>query len=197
MDLTNDPAFTKKYGPKVKAAGGRYSEARGSQHTRFVYLPDSDEELINKIWKDFGAITRVGKKFGDEQGVMVAQSVAISNNLPAWVHVHHISKDCENPAAEFRAQFARAILNARTREIAGSDHPVTWAEKEAQEQALAEKQAQAKKKIRIEAEAAVDALAALCSTPEGREALSKAAVELAPHSHLTLFVQQAKKHLPS
>lgn len=39
MNLYNPEGFTAKWGKKITAAGGRYSECRGYNNTRFIYLP--------------------------------------------------------------------------------------------------------------------------------------------------------------
>jgi hypothetical protein len=177
MDLRNDPEFVKKYGKKVKAVGGSYSECRGHQSTRFVVLPSSEDVLINTIWAEFGGADRINKKSGEKMGTMVAQSVALSNHLPAWVTVQEISVKDPDPAYALRCNLAQALLHARARAIHGADVPLTLAEKEAHDQALAEKKAAVEKARREEAQSAVNALWALCATPELRAKLVQVALD--------------------
>lgn len=177
MDCNNDPALVKKFGKKIKAAGGHYSECRGHQDTRFVYLPCEQEALINTIWAEFGRWDRTNKKSGEKMGTMVAQSGALSNNLPAWVTVQGVSLVDPDPAYAFRCNLAQALLHAREREIHGSDTPVTVAEQEAKDTELAEKKAAVEKARREEAESAVNALWALCATPELRAKLVQVALD--------------------
>ena len=44
-----DPEFTRRFGKRVKAAGGDYSHARGNQCTRFVTVPITEPEMIDEI----------------------------------------------------------------------------------------------------------------------------------------------------
>lgn len=48
-------AIPKKYGKKIKAAGGRYEECRGHTYTRYVTLPCTAVDLLNELLLEFQA----------------------------------------------------------------------------------------------------------------------------------------------
>jgi hypothetical protein len=45
----HDENFLRRFGKRVKAAGGKYSEMRGYADTRYVFLPATERDLINQI----------------------------------------------------------------------------------------------------------------------------------------------------
>lgn len=177
LDLRNDPEFVKKYGKKVRQAGGSYSECRGHQSTRFVTLPCAEEKLINAIWAEFGGWEQTNKKSGEKMGTMVVSLDGGFHGLPAWVTVHQVAMTDPDPAYALRCKLALALMHARERGLNDSDKPVTLAEKAARDQELADKKTAVETARREEATSAVNALWALCQTPELREKLVQAALD--------------------
>jgi hypothetical protein len=59
LHVSNDPAFTRKFGKAVKAVGGDYSACRGYSSRRFVTVPCKAEnfELVDRIADTFHAKT--------------------------------------------------------------------------------------------------------------------------------------------
>lgn len=192
LDLNNDPAFVKKFGKRVKAAGGSYSECRGHQETRFVNLPCSEEALINAIWAEFGRWESTSKKSGKKKGVMVATLPTGYSGLPAWVTVHQVEMSDPDPAYALRCNLAQALLHARERGLSDSvSAPLTVAEKEAHDAELAAKKAAVEKARREEAESAVGALWALCATPELRAKLVQVALDQSAGGTLMRLAKEA------
>jgi len=174
LDLRNDPEFVKKFGKKVKAAGGSYSECRGHQSTRFVTLPCEQEALINEIWAAFGGWERTNKKSGEKMGTMVVTLPGGYSSLPAWVTVHDVAMTDPDPAYALRCKLALALMHARERGLCTENQPFTVAEKAAHDAVLAEKKAVVEQARREEAQSAVNALWALCQTEELRAKLVEA-----------------------
>lgn len=135
LDLKEDPEFVKKYGKKVKAAGGTYSTARVRGNGRYVTLPTTERELAAKIWKDFGGYARLNSKSYEKRlGCIVIHPAMLGyHGLPAWTTVHHISLDSEDPIGAVILQFAVSILSARGRGISEAFRPFTNAEVAADE----------------------------------------------------------------
>ena len=53
LHLDGSPTFTRRFGKKVQAAGGRYSHARGDQTTRYVHVPVKEVKLIADLLNEF------------------------------------------------------------------------------------------------------------------------------------------------
>ena len=71
LHITTDPTFTRKYGKKVKEAGGYYSSVIGLTSTRYVFIPFDPRnfELIDKIVEKFEAFTLIIKGNFNGEGI--------------------------------------------------------------------------------------------------------------------------------
>lgn len=82
LHLDTDPELVKKWGKKIKQAGGRYSHCRGYSDTRYVHIPTTTvgmsigDALINE--------------FGYKKVCVVARSREM--HLPANVSVSYVSR---------------------------------------------------------------------------------------------------------
>ncbi len=53
LHISPDPGFVKKYGKRLKAAGGSYRHARGYASSRIVFVPFTHPDLADAILRDF------------------------------------------------------------------------------------------------------------------------------------------------
>lgn len=53
VDIGADPKFTRKFGQRVKAVGGRYSDVRGHCERRYVHLPACALPLADEIARTY------------------------------------------------------------------------------------------------------------------------------------------------
>jgi hypothetical protein len=77
MDIAPDPAFAKRHGPRVTAAGGRYGDVRGQAVYRRVTLPASERVLIQEIASTYptaGKIRIRPEGFSDRRFLLVFES---------------------------------------------------------------------------------------------------------------------------
>ena len=87
MHLSSSPAFTRRFGKKVKALGGRYSHCRGDCSKRFVTLPTTPEGALLA-----DEIVRVHPSFSRSRGRRGTTVIArrCTPRAPqAWVDVHY------------------------------------------------------------------------------------------------------------
>lgn len=134
LHLSTNPDLPKKYGKAIKAAGGAYTEARGNGCLhRYVTLPRSARELIDKLVHEFGAYE------GTRPGVMITMIARASDKLPAPVAVIDVSTANEHPLAAFERILVYRILRWRVRH--GEFVPVTNAEIATVEKAAADARA--------------------------------------------------------
>ena len=79
LHLSGNPELIKKYGKKIKAVRGHYSECRGYQNKRFVTVPATETDLINVLVQTY--------PWGNTKTTMVARESgptygnALNNNL--------------------------------------------------------------------------------------------------------------------
>lgn len=103
LHLYGNPEFTKKFGKKVKKAGGRYSKCRGWRSgRRFVHMPlksDEDRELVNKIYSTYG------------DGTIIA-TAGVPDHTEAWMTVMSVPRKSSDPVATFLAEYWKAIRSA-------------------------------------------------------------------------------------
>jgi hypothetical protein len=108
LHLGSNPEFTRKYGAKVKAAGGRYTECRGHSNTRFVDLPWTDEsrDLANKLIAEFGRL--------NNRTVVVLRPDRTfrGKHVHAPVVVHYVSQTDANPCGIVQEKYEAAFLKA-------------------------------------------------------------------------------------
>jgi hypothetical protein len=132
LHLSTDSDLPKKYGKAIKAAGGRYSEARGTGCLhRYVHLPNTARKLINTLVAEFGFWH--GARSNDKV-TMIARPAR--DKLPTHVAVGGVTKACEDPIDSFERKLVRKVLEAR----ANDDHcgELTNAEVAARDKALTE-----------------------------------------------------------
>lgn len=140
LHLMTDPDLPKKYGKAIKAAGGRYNEVRGGGRLhRYVTLPNTARELINKLVVEFGFWH--GARSTDR-----VTMIARLNKLPTHVAVGSVTKTCEDPIGTFERQLARKALAARADgDSCGELTNADWAARDDKlRAALAEQKSQAK-----------------------------------------------------
>ena len=84
--------WTRKFGKKVKEAGGTYSACRGTSDTRYVVLPVAAWELINEIVR-FEVSYRIELGTKSEVKVpMIARGLDVpgyNGQYPSWMSVHY------------------------------------------------------------------------------------------------------------
>jgi hypothetical protein len=84
----------KSLGRRIKAAGGKFSECRGSQFKRFVTIPATAPDVANEVVRRLSgclpAITVVARYEGQNPA-----------GLPAWVQVQKVPSNSPNPVACF------------------------------------------------------------------------------------------------
>jgi len=110
LHLSGNPEFTRKYGQKVKAAGGRYSECRGDSSIRFVHLPLSCGDLANKLIREYGQTRR-----GNGRATIIFRGKCESfreSHVHASVVVQEVSKDSADPVSDGYASFRKAFAQA-------------------------------------------------------------------------------------
>jgi hypothetical protein len=112
IDCTDDTAFTRKYGKRVKAAGGRYSECRGHQSTRYVQIPcEGNAALINAVARDFGRGSYYATKAPKGTVTMVAE--VRGGGLQSWITVHYVPREGEGEIFDrFVASWHAALQQA-------------------------------------------------------------------------------------
>jgi hypothetical protein len=132
LHLLTNPDLPKKYGKAIKAAGGRYSEARGTgcMH-RYVNIPNTARALINTLVAEFGFWH--GARSNDKV-TMIARPYR--DKLPPPVSVGGVTKACEDPIDSFERKLARKVLEARANGIDCGE--LTNAETTARDQRLRE-----------------------------------------------------------
>lgn len=103
LHLSPDPELPRKYGKAIKAAGGNYRTARGYAQHRYVTMPNSAWELINKLVREYSSIkvTMIARPDHDQ--------------LPAGVAVSYVPSTSDDPMRDFEIAFARKVLRARSR----------------------------------------------------------------------------------
>jgi hypothetical protein len=74
LRLSGDPDFPKKFGKRVKAVGGSYTEARGGFTDRFVTLPAAALDLADEISATFG-LRHLILRGGSASGLAAANTV--------------------------------------------------------------------------------------------------------------------------
>jgi len=108
LHLNARPEFVKALGKRVKAAGGKYSHARGYADCRFVTIPATEIELIDECLRRFpGGTSRVGTCVigrGDEM-----------HRLPSWVVVQRVEHGTRSGSVIFVEKFARSYFDAESR----------------------------------------------------------------------------------
>ena len=113
IDCKSDPAFTRKYGKKVKAARGRYTDVRGHCGVRYVHVPCvGNVALINAIARDCG---RPG--FGAQRRgcvSVVAEGIVTGYcNFQSRITVHLVAKEGEGEIFDrFLAAYHAALAGA-------------------------------------------------------------------------------------
>jgi hypothetical protein len=112
LHIAPDPAFTRKFGQRVKQAGGRYSAVRGTD-TRYVFLPLSEAKLIDEIIRfTFDTFTT------RRTMVMIARDFVVHRlGRPSWSVVHYVNRIETSPTAWFQRQVDWHTQNAIERNI--------------------------------------------------------------------------------
>jgi len=112
----NGKTLPKRYGKRIKALGGEYTECRGHQTTRYVDLPwtEDGQALANKLVAEYGS--------GGEKGTpIVIKGVDMSgieeSYLQAWIVVHNVAKRGDDPMGELLARYQKAFSSALERGV--------------------------------------------------------------------------------
>lgn len=109
--------FTRRYGSKIKALGGHYSECRGHQNKRSVGLPGTKhglllaDQILAEAWD---VETLPGYKHLEDRVTMIAESPCDPHvgHIPAWVNVQY-----PRTVAEFMEKIRAALEQAVERKI--------------------------------------------------------------------------------
>ena len=111
LHLMTNPELPKKFGRAIKAAGGSYSEARGTgcMH-RYVTLPSTQRGLINTLVREFGFWH--GARSNDTVAMLAR---GMYEKLPAPVAVRSIAKAVEDPMDSFERGLVRDVLAWRAK----------------------------------------------------------------------------------
>jgi hypothetical protein len=92
LHLSPSTEFTRKYGKKVKAVGGNYSQVRGNSFQRFVTVPASEKELIDNL------VTEFPKRNSNERGTVMIlrdlddaakEALKCGGSVQAWATVYY------------------------------------------------------------------------------------------------------------
>ena len=107
LHIHANPEFPRRFGKAVKAAGGRYSAARGNSDTRFVFLPIAQTLLIDQIIKCYGGpkTPAIARDFVDPN----------EEHAPSWVHVQYVGSNNPTPTATIVAKVDAAMARADAR----------------------------------------------------------------------------------
>ena len=99
LHVNGNTALTKRFGKKIKAAGGTYSECRGHSYKRFVTLPiEGNEALINALATEFYLADYARLKAKDANGFNKTRDKGMvvvfryGSKLPAWADVVNVPK---------------------------------------------------------------------------------------------------------
>lgn len=104
-----DTKFPKQFGQRVKSIGGRYSECRGDQTTRYVHVPTGDRhhaDLIDEMVKANAANYSIKPKV-----VVVMRGDLDFEGLPSNLVVMNVPAGLESPARWIAETFDRRFKN--------------------------------------------------------------------------------------
>jgi hypothetical protein len=111
----NKKTLPKRYGKKIKALGGEYTECRGNQTTRFVNLPWTEEgrAIAKALVSEYGA--------GGKGTPVVIRGIDMSGieevYLQAWMEVFYVHREVEDPMADLLKKFEVAWSHALQRGV--------------------------------------------------------------------------------
>jgi hypothetical protein len=166
IHLRGDPDFPKKYGKRVKEAGGKYSDARRVGASRYVELPSSAGELINTILKECdGADNRYRGTVKVRRTTVIYRSLGSSAATDCVMSLK--VDEVDNPMGSIRRHLVNMTLRARARGQFGADAPITRTEKAEKGRQETARKAQEAAVGFLQAQRAVEELQALLATPEG------------------------------
>lgn len=97
LHLNTSPDFVKRYGKRVKAAGGRYSRVNGYVESRYVTVPVSDPALIDDIAESFP---------GYKKTVSIVRG---DFKIPSRVAVHYVPNGHPSAFAYTMEKFQAAL----------------------------------------------------------------------------------------
>lgn len=90
LHLGSTSTLPRRFGEKIKAAGGSYSATRGYNPYRYVTLPEGQDELINAI---LTAYPGPGGSTGKKGPVVIARlGDGRECATPAWVTVCYLDR---------------------------------------------------------------------------------------------------------
>jgi hypothetical protein len=111
LHLNSNTEFTRRFGARVKACGGRYSACRIIGNPRIVVVPASEQALINEMvaaFPDGKKTALIARKYEDLR----------VERAPSWVHVHNYPRGHATPATQWLAgQVRSAVAQAVRRKI--------------------------------------------------------------------------------
>lgn len=108
LHLSTDTSLPKRFGKKIKAAGGGYSNCRRRGSHRYVTLPlrDDTRDLINDLLRQYG-------RTGGKGTTVIARGPRIEGSQ-AWMSVHtapHVGEH-DSPLRHWEERHWRALENA-------------------------------------------------------------------------------------
>ena len=119
LHLSACSTLPKRFGKKIKAAGGRYSECRGDVSRRYVTLPiEGNEALIDTLCAEYFAPSHLSKT----PGMTVVFRGGSEPRLPAWFNVVSLTKDfaasaCESLSVLIRDKERQALQRGILHEV--------------------------------------------------------------------------------
>jgi len=123
LHLASNSTLPKRYGKKIKAAGGRYDACRGHSSTRYVTLPiEGNEALINTLCHDYGF----------QKQTTIIMRGGTTGRFQSWVVVHHAAKG-DDMLRVAQASYDRALQGAVKR---GVLHGVTQEQIDARQEEI-------------------------------------------------------------
>ena len=110
MIISGDSSFTRKFGKKVKAAGGEYSHSRGMQiHRAVIGIPASKMDLIRAICEAY-AVSRVAAEV--VVNGQVCSGISLSNSSWSTFVPANLQIAMEELEGKVRARAARTAHEA-------------------------------------------------------------------------------------
>jgi len=108
MHFSSYNDLVKRFGRKIKAAGGTYTACRGRRTTRTVCLSlrDDTRALINALVNAYGG----------PKTPMIARGTGVRGSM-AWMDVHYVHKNDDDPVGTFLGLYWQAVRQAMDRGI--------------------------------------------------------------------------------
>lgn len=114
----HDTSWTRKFGLRVKRAGGEYSDIRGSKSNRYVTIPihalEAEELIADIIAHEIDRTAKIGMEKRRNSVTMIARGIEVdgyeAHAIPAWVSVHHYSQVVHESAEVDPAKWLVAMV---------------------------------------------------------------------------------------